>query len=327
MPAIDERIKTYSGEAKIENEELNRFQDDAILNSVQGSGLNRDLHYPHIATSDNKLAYTTAPDKVTITGGQVFSVGGIRFNTSDLSNLEQTIPDNFDGYIRVAVAADCGDVVDAGADPIVRKLTVTFSQTTGSESDPEGTGGGPSSPESARLFHVTKGAGGTAPTITAYVNDGHGHVVPDLTAENVSFDNATSGLTATDVQAAIDEVEGRVDTVESDKAEIVWPSAGVTLVSGGTPSTTWTTLTDSGLPNGVTAVLLYAEVSGLIGSNFVYFRKPGTTAEHKVGALSTQVHYASSHLAIVPINTSKQIEYKTNNAAVAVTINRVGYII
>jgi len=44
-----------------------------------------------------------------------------------------------------------------------------------------------------------------------------GAVVPaasDYDADQVDYDNATSGLTATDVQAAIDEVEGRVDTIE-----------------------------------------------------------------------------------------------------------------
>lgn len=35
-------------------------------------------------------------------------------------------------------------------------------------------------------------------------------------ASEISYDNSTSGLTATDVQAAIDEVEGRVDTAETD---------------------------------------------------------------------------------------------------------------
>jgi hypothetical protein len=36
----------------------------------------------------------------------------------------------------------------------------------------------------------------------------------DYDADQVDYDNTTSGLTATDVQAAIDEVEGRVDTLE-----------------------------------------------------------------------------------------------------------------
>lgn len=35
-------------------------------------------------------------------------------------------------------------------------------------------------------------------------------------ADEISYDNSTSGLTATEVQSAIDEVEGRVDTVETD---------------------------------------------------------------------------------------------------------------
>lgn len=37
----------------------------------------------------------------------------------------------------------------------------------------------------------------------------------DQTAAEVSYSNATSGLTATDTQAAVDEIEGRVDTVET----------------------------------------------------------------------------------------------------------------
>jgi len=38
-------------------------------------------------------------------------------------------------------------------------------------------------------------------------------------ASDVTYDNATSGLTATDAQAAIDEVEGRLDTAESGKLD------------------------------------------------------------------------------------------------------------
>ena len=159
-----------------------------------------------MATSDNRLAYTTGADTVTIAGAQAFSVGGVRFNTSDLDNLALTIPDGFDGYVRVALASDCGEVVDPEDEPIERNLAVTFSLVTGSESDSEGTGGGPSGPTSARLFHVTKGTGGTVPTVTAYANEGHGHVTPDLTAANVSFDNTDADLPGdpANVQAAIE---------------------------------------------------------------------------------------------------------------------------
>ena len=46
-----------------------------------------------------------------------------------------------------------------------------------------------------------------------YVNDA---VATKDEASEISYDNATSGLTATDVQAAVDEVEGRVDTAETN---------------------------------------------------------------------------------------------------------------
>ncbi len=44
-------------------------------------------------------------------------------------------------------------------------------------------------------------------------------VVPELAAGGVPYDNATSGLTADNVQAAVDEVDGRVDDVEANKAD------------------------------------------------------------------------------------------------------------
>ena len=40
----------------------------------------------------------------------------------------------------------------------------------------------------------------------------------DYDADQIDYDNATSSLTATDVQAAIDEVEGRLDTAETNIA-------------------------------------------------------------------------------------------------------------
>src|SRR5210317_722339 len=49
-------------------------------------------------------------------------------------------------------------------------------------------------------------------------------------ADESVYDNATSGLTATDVQAAIDEVEGRVDTVESNKQDDVITTRGDTII-------------------------------------------------------------------------------------------------
>lgn len=46
-------------------------------------------------------------------------------------------------------------------------------------------------------------------------------------AADIAYDNATSGLTATDTQAAIDEVEGRVDTLEASPPGLVLLASGV----------------------------------------------------------------------------------------------------
>lgn len=50
-------------------------------------------------------------------------------------------------------------------------------------------------------------------------NSRNGAVVPaasDYDADQIDYDNSTSGLSATDAQGAIDEVEGRVDTAETN---------------------------------------------------------------------------------------------------------------
>jgi hypothetical protein len=54
----------------------------------------------------------------------------------------------------------------------------------------------------------------------------------DYDADQIDYSNASSGLTATDVQDAIDEVEGRVDTLESNTANVA--SKYTTTVTLGT---------------------------------------------------------------------------------------------
>ena len=78
-------------------------------------------------------------------------------------------------------------------------------------------------------------------------------------ASAVSYDNATSGLTATDSQAAIDEVEGRLDTAESDittnasnLSSHTGASSGVHGVTGDVVGTSDTqTLTNKTVTGGV----------------------------------------------------------------------------
>ena len=66
----------------------------------------------------------------------------------------------------------------------------------------------------------------------------------DYDAEDIDYDNTTSGLTATDVQAAIDEVEGRVDTAESDIDDLEEPVfteavTKINVASGDSYTTLW----------------------------------------------------------------------------------------
>jgi hypothetical protein len=53
----------------------------------------------------------------------------------------------------------------------------------------------------------------------------------DYDAVQIDYSNTTSGLTATDVQAAIDEVEGRVDTVEGVSGTAVQPGDNMTTLT------------------------------------------------------------------------------------------------
>lgn len=51
-------------------------------------------------------------------------------------------------------------------------------------------------------------------------------VTPTPTAADISYSNTTSGLTATDVQAAIDENDGRLDTLEATTPGLVLLNSG-----------------------------------------------------------------------------------------------------
>lgn len=66
----------------------------------------------------------------------------------------------------------------------------------------------PSSPENGMIWYNS-----TSNTFKKYENGATSSIAAP-TAADVSYDNGTSGLTATDVQDAIDEVEGRLDTAE-----------------------------------------------------------------------------------------------------------------
>lgn len=101
-------------------------------------------------------------------------------------------------------------------------------------------------------------------------------------AASITYDNSSSGLSATDVQAAVDEVEGRVDTAESDvtaieaKTDILWENGS------GVASATSVDL--SGLDGDeihVTGTATITEITGLVvGQEATLVADGAWTLEH-----------------------------------------------
>lgn len=76
-------------------------------------------------------------------------------------------------------------------------------------------GGTPSTPTTAAdVTYDNTASGLTADDVQEAIDEVAGKIA-DLSAEDVAYDNTTSELTADDVQAAIDEVDGNVDAIKT----------------------------------------------------------------------------------------------------------------
>jgi len=103
-------------------------------------------------------------------------------------------------------------------------------------------------------------------------------------ASQVSYDNATSGLTATDVQDAIDEVEGRVDTLE---AKVKWSSAVSVLAAATSVTITdaailTTSVVEPFIDDGTGDAIAYTSVTVTTGQAVVAFDALANNASVKV---------------------------------------------
>jgi len=98
--------------------------------------------------------------------------------------------DTLEGTSHAAVTLDAGDTTQETLDLTGQVITVNLATAS--------TDGAFAATDKAKLDGIEAGA------------------TADQTAAEVTFSNGTSGLAATDVQTAIDEVEGRLDTVEAN---------------------------------------------------------------------------------------------------------------
>ena len=172
----------------------------------------------------------------------------------------------------------------------------------------------------------------------------------------VSYDNSTSGLPATDVQGAIDEVEDRVDDLESDKMDLVTAivagdllemDASGQAVGSGVATADVQVLAVPVAPNSIAGLdatgalydstVLVADIAGAVTMGGIWndnMRNSTTTAQSIADATSTiidledvelvgNVTYAAgtTSLATIPVGGLYAITYSLTFAAGAGTYN------
>lgn len=149
--------------------EFERLQNDSVALSLALTNLAKGYLLPKIHTADNKLAYTTSADTVTLAADQEFTIAGVRFNTTDLVSLDFIIPADSTKYLRAKLADDCGLVeaydVDQPPlpDPINRYRTVDVYLSDD---------GSATTADDLLILKAVQGTAGTVPTVTAYGADG-----------------------------------------------------------------------------------------------------------------------------------------------------------
>lgn len=165
------------------------------------------------AWSTKSFEATTASGLLTVSSNDV------QFATSTAANI---IVYNGSGVASSVAMSDEATISNAGA-VTLSNAAVIAKVLTGFTS-----GAGTVSASDSILGAIEKLDGNHAAHL-ADASDAHD-------ASAISYDNASSGLTATDAQAALDEIEGRVDTLESDTSDIETLSedltAGETLTAG-----------------------------------------------------------------------------------------------
>lgn len=151
----------------------------------------------------------------------------------------------------------------------------------------------------ARTAAVVNSTAGTETDQAASVSAMKSYIASELAnqdaADEITYSNATSGLTATDVQAAIDEVEGRLDTAESN---ITTNSSNIS-----TNSTAITNLQGAVGANDEASI-------NYSSNNYV---TDGVDTVNSIGSLDTQVKTNADAIAALSAGVPAKVEVTLTN--------------
>lgn len=208
MEKIDIAIKNVADSAVSESGRVTALEtqngSEVLTTTAQTlSGAVNELD-GEVGAIDTRL--TTAEGKITADEGTLATAVG---NISTLSGKVSALETKVGSAVLTTTASDCSGAInelDAEDGVLAGKITALETQN-GSEV----------------LLTV-------AQTLSGAINELYNAPAGSVDADDVSYDNTSSGLTATEVQSAIDEVNQKVDAVDNVEVQSGTLTAGTTSV-------------------------------------------------------------------------------------------------
>lgn len=198
MEKIDTAIKNVADGTVEDRDDIANLKiqngDETLETTAQTlSGAVNELHTEY---GDVNTRLTTAEGKIVADEGTLATAVG---NISTLAGKVSAVETKVGTAVLTTTASDCSGAInelDAENGVLVGKITAIETQN-GSE-----------------VLETT------AQTLSGAINELYNRPAGSVDADDVSYDNASSGLTGTDVQSAIDEVNQKVDDIPTVSVEV-----------------------------------------------------------------------------------------------------------